>query len=154
MELSGTRGAEIAMALLAIAIGAAFLAVGWDLKPGVLEPIGPGTVPNATAWITIALALAMLVRTLLGRGGAAREHVAAERWRDVAMLTAFTAAYVVVLGLGLLRYNVTTTVYLLACVLWLAGNRRAALPVALVVALVLGFGLDYLFRTVFVTDLP
>ncbi len=155
MQLTGTRRAELAMGLVAIAIAAAFLFDGRNLKPGVLEPIGPGTIPIATCWLTIALAFAMLVRTMLDRGGnAMRAAVSGERWRDLIVLVAVLCAYVAVLGFGLLRYSIATAVFLAATIVWLAEHRRRAVPVALTLALVLGFGLDYLFRHVLVTDLP
>jgi Tripartite tricarboxylate transporter TctB family len=154
VQLTGTRRAEIAMGLVAIAIAAAFLFDGRDLRPGVLEPVGPGTIPNATCWIVIALALAMLVRTVWGGGEPPGAAIDAERWRDLAVLVVATCAYVAVLGFGLLRYNIATAAFLLATILWLAENRRSALPAAIAIALVLGFGLDYIFRHVLVTDLP
>ncbi len=121
----------------------------------MLEPVGPGTIPNATCWIVIALALAMLVRTVWGSGGEqASASVAGERWRDLAVLVAVTCAYVAILGFGLVRYSIATAAFLLVTVLWLAENRRRALPGTVAVALVLGFGLDYVFRHVLVTDLP
>lgn len=142
------------MALVAIAIAAAFLFDGRDLRPGVLEPVGPGTIPNATCWIVIALALAMLVRTVWSSGEQPGAAADGERWRDLAVLVVVTCAYVAGLGFGLVRYSVATAVFLLATILWLAEDRRRALPAAVAAALALGFGLDYLFRHVLVTDLP
>ena len=143
------------MALVAIAVAAAFLFDGRNLAPGVLEPVGPGTIPNATCWLVIALAVAMLVRTMWGGGdGQPSAATGTERWGDLAFLVVVTSAYVACLGFGLVRYNIATAVFLAITILWLAENRRQALPVAIVLALVLGFGLDYLFRHVLVTDLP
>ncbi len=143
------------MALVAVAIAAAMLFDGRDLTPGVLEPVGPGTIPNATCWIVIALALAMLVRSVWGGGdGQASASLPDERWRDMAVLLGVTFAYVAVLGFALVRYSIATAVFLLLTVLWLAPRRRRALPATAAIALVLGFGLDYIFRHVLVTDLP
>ncbi len=143
------------MALVAIAVAAAFLFDGRNLAPGVLEPVGPGTIPNATCWLVIALAVAMLARTLWGGGdGQPSAATGKERWGDLVFLVVATGAYVACLGFGLVRYNIATAVFLALTILWLAENRRRALPIALVLALILGFGLDYLFRHVLVTDLP
>jgi hypothetical protein len=153
--LTSSRRAEVAMALVAIAIAAAFLYDGRNLVPGILEPVGPGTIPNATCWLTIALALAMLVRSLLA-DRAAEAAVAAdhERWRDLAVIVVVTCAYVAVLGFSVVRYSVATAVFLLFAIVWLAPQRRRVIPGALAVALVLGFGLDYVFRHILITDLP
>jgi hypothetical protein len=152
--LTGSRRAEVAMALVAIAIAAAFLYDGRNLVPGVLEPVGPGTIPNVTCWITIALALAMLVRSLLERHPEATSAGDRERWRDLAVVVVVTCVYVAVLGFSLIRYSIATAVFLFLAIVWLAPQRRRALPGALTVALVLGFGLDYVFRHILVTDLP
>jgi hypothetical protein len=143
------------MALLAIAIAAAFLYDGRNLAPGVLEPVGPGTIPNATCALVIALALAMLARTMWGvAGDQAGASVPGERWRDLAVLTVTVVAYVIVLGFGLVRYSIATALFLVLSIVWLAEHRRRALPGAVVVGLVLGMGLDYVFRHILVTDLP
>jgi hypothetical protein len=52
------------------------------------------------------------------------------------------------------RYSIATAVFLTFTIVWLAQDRRRVLPGALAVALVLGFGLDYVFRHILVTDLP
>lgn len=143
------------MALAAIAVAAAFLYDGRNLAPGILEPVGPGTIPNATAWLVIGLAAAMLVRTLWDGGrGPVGAAMAGERWLDLAVLAGATGVYVGALGFGLVRYSIATAVFLALTIVWMAEERRRAVPAAIVVALVLGFGLDYLFRNVLVTDLP
>ena len=142
------------MALIAIAAAAAFLFDGRHLAPGVLEPVGPGTIPNATCWLVIALSLAMLARTLLASGEGQAAPVAGERWGDVAFVFVLTCAYVATLGFGLVRYGIATALFLAIAILWLADDRRKAAPFALAVAVALGTGLDYLFRHVLVTDLP
>jgi len=155
VQLSSTRRAEVTMGVVAIAIAAAFLFDGRALVPGVLEPIGPGTIPKATCWVVIALSIAMVMRSLAGRrGGQPDATVAGERWVDVAVVIATTCAYVAVLGFGLVRYSVVTALFLAGTIVWLAENRRRAVVPAAIVALVLGFGLDYLFRHVLITDLP
>ncbi|MEO5785168.1 MAG: tripartite tricarboxylate transporter TctB family protein [Casimicrobiaceae bacterium] len=153
MQLTGTRRAEITMALVAIAMAAAFLFDARHLRPGVLEPVGPGTIPNATCWIVIGLAIAMLVRTLWGHASAGTAS-AGERWGDLAMVVGAVTAYVAALGFGWVRYGIATALFVAITVVWLAERRREAIPGAIVVALVLGFGLDYVFRHVLVTDLP
>ncbi|MEP7208366.1 MAG: tripartite tricarboxylate transporter TctB family protein [Casimicrobiaceae bacterium] len=155
MQLTSTRRAEVAMAVLAIALAGAFLYDGRALAPGVLEPVGPGSIPNATCWIVIALSLAMLMRSVRGGGsGQASASVSGERWRDLGFLVVAVSAYVALLGFGVVRYSIATTVFLALSIVWLAPHRRRAWPGALAVGVVLGFGLDYVFRHVLITDLP
>jgi hypothetical protein len=63
-------------------------------------------------------------------------------------------AYVAAMGLGIVSYAPATIAFLTLSIWFLADFRRAALPVVLAIAVVLGFGLRYLFTKILVTDLP
>ena len=145
-----TRLAECVMALAIIALSAAFLWDGWNLRPGVLEPVGSGTVPNSVAWIAIALS----AMALTGIGRSRTEGDAApEGWGTTAISAALLVAYVAALGWGL-RYSWVTLAYVFLAILAIApGGRRAWAP-ALLAGAAMGFGLDYTFRHLLVTDLP
>ena len=138
------------MALCVIALSAAFLWDGWNLRPGVLEPVGSGTVPNSVAWVAIALSAAVL--TGIGRTRTAGE-AAAEGWPVMAASAALLVLYVAALGLGL-RFAWATLVYVPLAVLAIAPERGRVLVPALLAGAVMGFGLDYTFRHLLVTDLP
>ena len=116
------------MALVAIAIAAAFLYDGRNLVPGILEPVGPGTIPNATVLDRRSRLVAgdadpQPARTAAEPGEPA---LAGERWRDLAVLVVVTCAYVAVLGFGLVRYSIATAVFLALTIVWLAEDRRRA----------------------------
>jgi hypothetical protein len=142
---------EIVMAVVLIAVAGAFLREGWNYAPGVFEPIGSGTVPNGVAWIVVALSGAMLIRAVVGRSG--NEHPEPERWRTAGLAAVLVVLYVVALSVGI-RYQWATLAFALVTILVLSPAPRRTLPGAALSAAVLGFGLDYLFRDILVTDLP
>lgn len=143
--------AEVAMAVGLIALAGAFLHEGWNYAPGVFEPIGSGTVPNGVAWIVVALSGAMLIRAVVGRSG--DEHPEPERWRTAGLAAVLIVLYVVALSVGI-RYRWATLVFVFVTILVLSPAPRRTLAGAAVSAAVLGFGLDYVFRHILVTDLP
>ena len=138
------------MALGIIALSAGFLWDGWNLRPGVLEPVGSGTVPNSVAWIAIALSAVVL--TGIGRARTAGE-AAAEGWPVMAASAVLLVLYVASLGLGL-RFAWATLIYVPLAILAITPDRGRALVPAVVAGAVMGFGLDYTFRHLLVTDLP
>ena len=77
-----------------------------------------------------------------------------ERWGLLLGTSALTLVYAGMLQLGVVRYGYATVVYLLATFLWVSDRARKDLSWAVVLALVFGFGLDYVFRYLLVADLP
>lgn len=149
---------EIGMGGVAIVMAAAFLFDGRKLAPGVFEPIGPGPVPKAIAWLIIALSGAMMAPAIrhLARGTASAPAPLAYAPRPVAAALVFaaTAVYVAAMGMGWVGFAPATIVYLTATIWSLAEFRPIALGIGVVVSTILGFGLRYLFTRVLVTDLP
>ncbi len=146
-----TRVSEMAMAVVLIAVAAAFLREGWHFEPGVFEPIGSGAVPNAVAWIVVALSSVMLLQAVLARP--AEEPAEPERWRVAGLAAVLLALYVAALSLGV-RYAWATLVFTFLMIVLLGHRSGRTLGGGAVAAGVLGFGLDYLFRHLLVTDLP
>lgn len=149
---------DIAVSLALIAIAAAFLYDARELPPGMFEPVGPGPIPSAVAWCVIALAVYVIVQAVVRLATGMlppREPPAFEtRGVDAAVVSALLIAYVAVMGLGLVRYAIATSVFVLAAVWVLAGRQPRVLPVAAGIAVVMGFGLNYVFTRILVTDLP
>lgn len=65
-----------------------------------------------------------------------------------------TLVYVAVLQSGVFRYGLITAVYAILTMMLMAPRRRAAWPLAVVVGVIAGFGLDGIFRYLLVADLP
>ena len=138
-----------------IASAGAMLFVGRNLAANPFEPIGSGTIPNAVAWITLALATALLVS---GRwaSSAYNDPVtdSKEPWLPLLAVSGMTIAYVLVLAGGSVRYQWVTLVFLVGVIQTLSPDRHRAWPWAIGVAAVVAFGLDYLFRHILVADIP
>ena len=79
---------------------------------------------------------------------------AIERWPVMLGIAAITAAYVSGMHLGLVGYRIATVAYLAAAVLLAAEDRVKALPWAIGLGAAFGLGLDHVFRSILVTDLP
>ena len=76
-----------------------------------------------------------------------------ESWRVAGLAAVLLALYVVALSLGV-RYAWATLVFTFLMILLLGRRSGRTLAGAALSAAVLGFGLDYLFRHLLVTDLP
>ena len=157
MDNSDSRS-ENALALIAIALSALYLFEGAKLKPGVFEPIGPGAVPMGVAVITIVLSLLVLhERWRIGASPASPGDglpALSERWLLMLGVGALTLVYAALLQTGAVRYGYATVVHLLTTFLVSSDRVRHDLPWAVALALVFGFGLDYVFRHLLVADLP
>lgn len=146
--------AEAAVALLSIALSAWFLAEGSTLKPGVFEPIGPGAVPMGVAAVTLVLAVLVLLARMRQSRSTDEAGAAAEDWAQTLGVSALTLGYCAALQVGVLRYGLVTAIYLTIIIVMMAPQRRTALPWALGIGVMTGFGLDAIFRHLLVADLP
>jgi len=153
---------ETALAVFCILLSGLFIYEGLKLKPGVFEPIGPGAVPVGVACVTLVLSVVVLIarfwkplrRTITSAvDDVTLQGVQPENWRLMSWVGGLTLLYVAILHAGLVRYGPATVGYLLVCFLGISGNVRRALPWALALALLTGFGLDYVFRHLLVADL-
>ena len=148
------RWAEIVVATLTVAAAAAMLYDGRNLAANPFEPIGSRTIPSIAAAIVIGLAVLVLADAAwsLRRGPGAAPS--GEQWLVVIAVFLLTVGYALVLASGWVRYQWATIVFMPLVVLMVSDDRRKALPWALGMGLVYGFGLDAIFRHVLVTDIP
>ena len=56
---------DVVAGLIVIVLGAAFLYIGKSLRPGVLNQMGPGYVPQSISYILIALGVFIAIRGFL-----------------------------------------------------------------------------------------
>jgi putative tricarboxylic transport membrane protein len=145
---------ELLAGTVALIVAGLFIVEARGLPPPFFEPIGSAAVPRGTAWIVVVLALAMMGRALFSREpGSAAFHSPQEVRRTVAF-SALILLYVAALGLTKIGYAVSTLVFLAISVPLLAGFSRRWLLRSVVLGIVFGFGLQFLFTRVLVTDLP
>jgi hypothetical protein len=146
--------AEIFVSLLTIAIAVLFL---WDARrytASPFEPVGSGAIPAGVAIASIVLGGLMLMQ--------ARRHLRVKKDSGtvqelglrVAGAFLLSVLYAAILASGWVRYAFATAVFFVLAVLVLAERPKPLLPWTLGLGAVLGFGLDYVFRTIFVTNIP
>lgn len=144
-----------------IGVAAAFiagcLAVLWetrDIPPGTFEPLGSAPVPQAVALLIIALCLAVIVTAMRRPAMAEDEPGYDPRPLDAFVVCAFTIVYVAVMQARLLDFAPLTALFLFATIAFLTRLNLRSLPTAALVAVVTGWGCQYVFTRVFVVDLP
>jgi hypothetical protein len=140
------------------AVGAAFLAEGWDLPDGYFEPMGPRPVPLALAWAiligSLMLCASGAASLLLGRAKPTAHPGYQELPWAAAGTCAATVIYCVVLSVGVISYWLATAVFLAVSIPFLAERRWKLVMPATIVGIVFGGGLHFLFTKILVTDLP
>jgi len=158
MQRRPTPVADLGVSVFLIVLCGLVLWETRKLPPGSFEPLGSAPVPRTVASLIILLCLTVIARAVgqlrRGAGAAATAEETSPRAVDAFALFLLTLAYVAVLALGLGSFAVTTSLFLTLAIWGLARFDRGALPWAIGVALVMGFGCEYLFTKVFVVDLP
>jgi hypothetical protein len=66
----------------------------------------------------------------------------------------FTVVYVIAMAFRFGSFAIITSVYLLLTIAVLSRFNKKALIIGLAIALIMGFGCQYLFTEIFVIDLP
>ena len=149
------RRFDIGVALVLIVIAAIAIWQAADLPPGTFEPLGSARVPQMTAGLIILFSLWVIIRAMLrGDDVSDAEPAGRARWRDAAIVGFLTIVYVAALHFRITTFAIVTTVFLTATIFVLTRFDRAKLPIILLVAVITGFGCQYLFTRVFVVDLP
>jgi hypothetical protein len=146
--------AEIAVSVLTIAIAALFL---WDARrysASPFEPIGSGAVPAGVAAAALVLSAIMLTQAVRGLLAPRLAAAPQELTLRVAATFLLTVGYTALLATGRVRYAFATVAFVALGVLVIAEQPRRLAPWAVGIALVLGLGLDFVFRTIFVTNIP
>lgn len=147
---------------LAISVAAGL--VYWDslsLRAGTYDPLGSGTMPRIVAGAIIALCLVALAQAFLGARQASpvtlampedEEEFERRPWLSLTVFLYLIGA-VVLLALRA-PFGITSALFLFISSLSIKRfDPKAILPSALC-ALGVGFGLTYMFGTLFGVDLP
>ena len=146
------------VSLFLVALSVAMFWESLSLPPAFYDPLGPAAVPRALALFIGILSVIVLVRATRRTSGSAGEAADPPTHRPRATLAlilyGLTLCYVLILALGVLRFGIATFLFLLIFMGIMTGFDRRRIPVILAIALVTGFGCQYLFTQVLIIDLP
>ena len=143
---------EIGVALMLIVIAALALFGTIGIPPGRFEPMGSAPVPRITAGLILVLSVVVIVRAFVDLRPV--QTLTVHRYLDAAVMILLTVAFVAAMHFRLATFAILTTLYLVATIGFLTRFNWRALPVIVVLALVVGFGCQYVFTRIFVIDLP
>jgi hypothetical protein len=152
------RGLGIICVILAIMVAAAM--IYWDslsLRAGVYDPLGSGTMPRIIASTIIVLSLVALFQTFLTRAPIRAFEPEDTSFAPRPWLAASIFGYLimcVVLLHARLPFGLSSTLFLFVSALSIRRFEKSAILPAALCAVVVGYGLTYLFGAVFGVDLP
>lgn len=144
---------EAPLALGLIALAGLVLVESRHIPPTVFDALGSAAVPRGVAVLIALLSLLVLARCR-GRAGAAEAGVSLARRVDALAVLLLTALFVAAMQAELLGFGWLASVYLVAAIGWLERFALRRLPATVVLAAVVGFGLQYVFTRIFIVNLP
>lgn len=142
------------LALLSLSICLILLIGSRDIAPPMFDPVGSAALPIASALVLLLLGAACLLHDLLRRRfrlAAADRQTSGTRLATVGLLV-LMLGYVLAMQLGL-RFSIATAGFVTLAIPLIC-RRLQILPLALILALLLGFGAEWLFTHLFYIDLP
>lgn len=162
MQRKATPQADIVLSVFLIVVCAAVLWESRKIPPGTFEPMGSAPVPQAVAGLIIVLCLVVILKAILqlrtGNTDDANNDEADEalilRPLDAAAVLVLTIIYCLILEFRLLSFAVATILFLTVTISLLTRLQPRLLPLTIIIAVIMGYGCQYLFTQVFVVDLP
>jgi putative tricarboxylic transport membrane protein len=162
MQQESPTSTDIGLGVVLILVALVIIYGTLDLPAGSFEPLGSASIPQYVCGGIIVLSIWIIARALVRsrqRGGQPEANGADEatfplRPGIAIALVGFAFVYVGVMATDLLRFSIATTLFLVAAIGMLTKFERRQIPAVVIVALVLGIGLEYTFTQIFVIDLP
>ena len=158
MDLTSSPRWEVGVATFFVVACALILWETRTIPPGTFEPLGSAPVPQVTAVLIMLLSISVGLNgwRKLRAQGPSDGAVADEGVRplDAWLVGALTVVYVIVLDARVIDFAPLTAIYLFTSIALLTRARLKSLIPAAVVAIIIGWGTQYLFTRVFVVDLP
>ena len=151
--------------LLALAVILLALVVYWQaslLPPPFFDPLGSAAVPKLAAIVLVVLAIGVVHERLRAVPGESPGGLAAESGDEPAPNAPWTALasivlpvlYVGAMQAGWLAFAQASTLFVFALGALFARFRPRLLLLLVPVALIAGYGLDYVFTEILYVDLP
>jgi len=157
---------ELGFSIFLFVLSIAILLETLSLPPGSFDPVGSAGFPRLISISIGILSLTILIRAARGIIAASNARDSSETPDDRVAPTfrprpelalwfyALSLVYASVLALRLISFAISTTLFLFISMGMLTRFKLKRLPIALIIALVMGFGCQYIFTQVFVLDLP
>lgn len=145
---------EILLALFMILVSVLIFIAGLGLPEPALEPVGPAAFPIWTAIILFVLSAIVLFRAATGRVQPKTSPEHRQRSDLVIYMIALTAIYGAVMNLGWMGFRWATVIYCFVLTFVLFDFDKRKIPAAIILALVLGIGVHYIFTRILYIDLP
>ena len=147
---------------VSVAIIVAAGLVYWDAlkyRPGIYDPLGSGTMPRMVAVAIVVLCLVAIVQALLTRPRTAKpaKAEAGEDFERRPWLAFIIFIYVIICSILLyfrIPFGITSSLFLFASILSIKRYEPSIILPGALCSVAFGFGLTYLFGTVFGVDLP
>lgn len=144
-------------------IGASGL-IYWDAlkyRPGRYDPLGSGTMPQMVAVGIIVLCLVAIIQALVTRPLPPKrlspEEAEAENFERRPWLALLIFGYAILCSILLylrIPFGISASLMLFASILAIKRHQRSIIVPAALCSVAFGFGLTYLFGSVFGVDLP
>lgn len=142
-------------ALVAL-FGALFVRAG-ALPSSMWEPLGAGSFPRLILAVLMLINLGIMVQEWRHYRGAARATPGLVKrwlWRHRLAFGVLALFALYILGVPWLGFRLASLSFLILAQLALGVRRPRSLAIAAVIAVTFSFGLDWLFRDVFIISLP
>lgn len=160
---TATARAEINVCLFLIVVCCVVLWESRLIPPGSFEPLGSGPIPQATAALIIFLCVLTIWRAFKTLSFASHSESATAteqqdthqpRYRDALVVCSLTVIYCLVLHTKKVDFSLATVVFLFLSIGYLVRFRPKSMLIVSLLAVVMGFGCQFIFTKVFVVDLP
>ncbi len=152
---------EIGVGIVTIVVCILFYWDSLSLPDPVFDPLGSVMVPRATCVILGLFASAIIFKGIwkINRkadNGSTKEKPINYILRPglVVGVLGLTATYVLVLSTRVVRFSELTFVFVILSGMWMGRFKMKAIPVLLILAFIMGYGGQYVFKQVFFIDLP
>jgi len=145
---------DLVFAVFMIVLGISYVNASLSLPPPALEPVGPAAFPQWVSVIQIVFALIIIWRALTVEQPAAKPEKYRKRYDLALSAILLIIAYFGVLQFEWLNFQWATTGFVFFLTALLFDWKPSKLPIAFVLALILGIGLKFTFTEILYLDLP
>ncbi|MBT4938243.1 MAG: hypothetical protein HON14_03855 [Rhodospirillaceae bacterium] len=145
---------DLIFAIFMIVLGISYVIASFSLPPPALEPVGPAAFPQWVSVIQIVLALIIIWRALTVEQPTAKPENYRKRYDLALAAILLIIAYFGVLQFEWLSFQWATAGFVFFLTALLFDWKPRKLPIAFVLALILGIGLKFTFTEILYLDLP